>query len=365
MKLSVKKYTKIVMSLALLTFVLQACGDNSNVENTTINQAIQAEVGTVNLASSTSTKSFPAQLKSATRSEMGTKVMGKVVSIPVSIGDEVKKGDVLLRITDNDLRAQKNQVEAGLNQAKAQLASAKKDLNRFQALKNEGSATDKEMDNIQLQYTVAENNVTIAENKLKEINDLLTYTTIRAPYAGVVAAKYADEGDLVNPGFPLIAVEQTGKMIVEFSLPEKEISAISKGDSVEVTVAAMSSDLMKAVISDISSSGNKMSGQYWVELQLTNDSASENLRSGMFANVHISNKGGSSVYVPISALKKRGQLRGVYVLNEENEALLRWVRTGEQKGNKMEVLSGISSGERYVVQSDLVLNNAQKIVPAN
>lgn len=365
MKLFNNKYTKIITSLAVLAMVFQACGSDSDFKKAQESKPISAAVATLSKNNSTSTKTYPAQVKSAVRSELGTKVMGQIKSIPVSIGDKVKKGDVLLQITDNDLQAKKRQAEAGLNQAKAQKASAQKDLQRFKALQKNESATDKELDNVQLQYTVAENNVTIAENKLKEINDLLTYTTIRAAYDATVAAKYADEGDLVSPGRPLIAIENTSAFNIEFSIPESDINSINKGDTVQVSISALGNSMENAVISDISSSGSKMSSQYWVEVELLNTERVNKLRSGMFANVHLPLKGSNEIFVPISAIKERGQLRGIYVLNDKNEALLRWVRTGEKRGDTIAVLSGISEQERYVLQSNLIHTNAQLIAPAN
>ena len=288
MKLFKNKYTKVVTSLALLAMVFQACGNDVEVNDSKKSMALSVD-------------------------------MGQIKSIPVSIGDKVKKGDVLLKITDNDLQAKKRQAEAGLNQAKAQLESAEKDLKRFKALSNNESATEKELDNVQLQYTIAKNNVTIAENKLKEINDLLTYTTIRASYDAIVADKYVDEGDLVNPGRPLIAIEKTSSFNIEFTIPENDINSINKGDTIHVSIEALWNNMQNAIISDISSSGSKMSSQYWVEVELLNKNNTNNLRSGMFANVYIPVKGNSEILVPISAIKERGQLKGIYVLNEDNE----------------------------------------------
>jgi RND family efflux transporter MFP subunit len=357
--------SKVLLAASLLALVsLAACSGNEEKVKTQSDEVV-AEIATATLQMVPSQKTFNGTLKSDTRSEIGTKVMGEVEAVSVNIGDQVAKGELILKIKDEDLEAKKKQAEAGLEEAKIRLDAIQKDYNRYKNLYEKGSATPKEWDDIRTQFQSAKSRVLAAESQLKEINDLLTYTQIKAPYEGVIAAKYVQVGDIVTPGRPLIAIEKAKLFKVEATIPESEISGITVGDSVTVKIPALKSDLLMAKVSEVSASGNPQSRQFQVEFELLEVPVSLNLRSGLFAEIVLQGKGDMGVAIPSEALVKRGQLVGIYTLNANDEALLRWIRTGNKSGNTIEVLSGLSEGERYVRNGSAVSRDGIRVVSQN
>ncbi len=357
--------TKALFTAILMLGIAQGCSEKVETPKIESN-SIEASVITAGYNSDNSSKEFAGVLKSTKRSELGTKVMGTIKSIPVTIGEKVQKGDLLVHISDNDLIAQKHQIQSGLNSAKATFRLAEINLNRFKILHEQKSATQKEWDEVQLNHSMAQNKVVEVENKLKEIDDLLTYTQIKAPFSGVVAAKNAEAGDLVMPGRPLIVIENSEDFEIEFSLGEADINSIHLGDTIRVNIPTISDQMYSALVSDVSSAGQRLSNQYLVKVQPQIPSEkTKSLRSGMFATAYIPIETTKSVSIPSSALVQRGQLEGVYVLNTHDEAILRWIRIGNKSNGYLEVLSGLKAGETVIKESALIMHDTQKIIPIN
>ncbi len=362
---SLNNYSKVLLAaFTLALFTLPACsGDGEAVQQQS--EEVETEVSKAQKQEVLSHKSFNGSLKSEVRSEIGTKVMGEVEAIPVNIGDKVSKGTLILKIKDDDLEAKKSQAKAGLEEARIRLEAVENDYNRFKTLYEQGSATSKEWDDIRTQFQATKARVQGAESQLEEINDLLTYTQIKAPYDGVIAAKYVQVGDIASPGRPLLAVEQSGRFKVAATLPESEISSIKQGDTVQVNIPAVKAGGMQALVTEVSASGSPQSRQFQVEFRLIQTAGIEGLRSGMFAEVLIRDNSSAIIAIPLEALVTRGQLTGVYTLSSQDEALLRWIRIGSATGNMVEVLSGLQEGERYVADGSAIARDGIKVVSQN
>lgn len=364
MKASQLTRKALFIGLMITAVTIQGCGGSDETQQTSTDRA-SVEIVELRSQAATSTKEISGTLKSETRSEIGTKVMGEVEAVPYSIGDRVQKGAVILRIKDDDLTAKKAQVEAGLEQVKAQLELVEKDYQRFKTLHEQGSATQREWDEVQTNYRATKAQVTSTENQLAEINDLLSYTRIKAPYSGVIAAKYVEEGDIASPGRPLIAIEKSGSFELMASVPESDIRNVAVNDTLPVSIPSAGLSDLLAIVTEVSASGDRMSRQFRVELRLLDADQYSSLRSGMYAEVHLLEEANESLFVPHSAIVERGQLKGVYVISAGDEAVLRWVTTGSENKDHTEVLSGLKEGERFVMNSSAIQFDGQPVSAIN
>jgi RND family efflux transporter MFP subunit len=346
------------------TLLITACG-GSEEQSAASSQKASVEVAELSSSQVTSTNMLSGTLKSEIRSEIGTKVIGEVESTPYEIGDRVRKGAVILHIKDDDLMAKKAQVEAGLEEVKAKMTLVEKDYNRYKSLHENGSATEREWDEVQTNYTATKARLASTESQLTEIEDLLSYTRIKAPYNGVIAALYVDEGDIASPGRPLVALEKDASFEVEVTVPESNIQNVTMNDTLGVNIPSAGLEGIKAVVSELSSSGDPMSRQFTMKLKLIDESAYSGLRSGMYAEVGISKNAGRTLFIPTSAVVERGQLQGVYVISANQQAVLRWITTGTEKNDMIEVLSGISEGEQFVKNSAQVDFDGQSVSLTN
>lgn len=301
------------------------------------------------------------QIEASQTAHISTRVMGYITKIDVRIGDRVRKGQPLATISNDDILAKRAQADAMIAEANAAYQNAQKDYDRFTTLYKQQSASAKELDNITLQYNSAKARLEAAKQQRREVNAMLNYTNLTAPFAGTVTQKMVDAGSMASPGMPLLTIEQSGSYQVSASVPESEISLIKENAPVVVNVDAIQKSI-KGTIAQISPSSENSGGQYLIKVTIP-DSEKQGLFAGMYANVTIpvtqpvKTKVGDQVMVPVAAIQYKDQLTGLYTIGSNHTALLRWVRLGRMQGNQVEVLSGLASNEQFIVSAEGRLYN--------
>ncbi|SKB65298.1 RND family efflux transporter, MFP subunit [Salegentibacter holothuriorum] len=341
------------------TSLFFSCGD-SQEENPT-KKAAPVEV-TVNTPteSDQSFLTFSGKVEAVENATLSTRNMGYVTQINAKVGDEVKKGELLIAINNADLQAKRAQVNAGITEAQAAFNNARKDYERYQALFSKNSATQKEMDDITARYEMAKARLEAARQQKNEINAQFAYSNITAPFSGVVTDKNVEVGDMANPGMPLLRLQVPGNFEVRASVPESEIASVTEGKKVEVLIKS-SGETLEGVVSEISTSASNSGGQYSVKIALDQNNAE--IYSGMYASVQFPTTGDKTemILVPETAIINHGDLQGIYTPSEQNTAILRWIRLGRKVGNKVEVLSGLSAGESYITSAEGKLYNGANL----
>lgn len=290
--------------------------------------------------------------------------MGYVTKVHVTVGQRVNAGQTLVSINNSDLLAKKAQVDASILQATAGYNNAKKDYDRFSNLFKQQSASQKELDDMTARYEMAKAGLEGAKQMRNEVLAQFNYSNITAPFSGVVTNTFVKEGDMANPGMPLVSVEGASKLQVTAMVSENDINAIKKGMPVKVLVKSSNKNLTGKV-SELSTSATNTGGQYLVKIDL--DKTDSSILSGMFVNVQfpVENQANTTandmLLIPLTALVKQGQLTGVYTIGTENVAILRWLRIGKTFGNQVEVLSGLAANEQYIVSAQGKLFNGAKV----
>lgn len=302
------------------------------------------------------------KIQAENSAELSTRIMGFVNKVYVNVGDKVQKGQLLISINNADLQAKKAQSNANVLKAEAGFKNAEKDYNRFKNLFEQKSASQKEFDDITANYNMAKASLDAVVQMKNEINAQFAYSNIKAPFSGIITNKFIEKGAMANPRMPLISVEGKGGFEVVAMVPESEISKIKKGITVDVLVKSIHKTI-KGKVTEISTSAKNTGSQYLVKISLEKTTAT--VLSGMFTTVQfpIEKTGTNTNMVLISkkAIVKRGQLRGIYTVSQSNKALLRWLRLGRTYGNQVEVLSGLSTNESYIISSEGKLYNGAKI----
>lgn len=289
--------------------------------------------------------------------------MGYITRINVKVGDRVNKGQLLATISNDDILAKRAQAYAMIAQADATFKNAQKDYDRFTALYKQQSASAKELDNITMQYQSAKSGLEVAKQQRNEVNAMLSYTNLTAPFAGTVTQKMMDAGSMANPGMPLLTIEQSGSYQVSATVPESEISLIQEGSPVIINIGAVHKTI-NGKVAQIDPSSAQSGGQYLIKIRISEDE-NQGLFAGMYANVTIPLKhekqttmDNGQVMVPLSAIEYKDQLTGLYTIGSNHTALLRWVRLGRIQGNQVEVLSGLAANEQFIVNAEGRLYNS-------
>jgi RND family efflux transporter MFP subunit len=358
------KYMKKIYHLGLITLsvLFLACGsDESKSEQSNI-PTVNVTVEKIETNNTKPMLSASGKIQAKNSANLSTRMMGFVNTLHVKVGDKVQKGQLLVSINNTDLKAKAAQVSASITEATAAFNNAEKDYNRFQQLFEDNSASQKELDDISARYEMAKARLEAANQMKNEINAQFEYSNIRAPFSGVVTNTFVDEGAMANPGMPLVEVESPSSFEVKAMVPETEISQIVPDTEVDVVISAINKTI-KGKVSEISTSAKNTGGQYIVTIDLGEQEAQ--ILSGMFATVQFpverTTKSTQMVLIPQEAIVTNGQLSGVYTVSQSNTAVLRWLRLGRTYGKQVEVLSGLSAGEIYIVSAEGKLFNGVKI----
>ncbi|SDL36331.1 RND family efflux transporter, MFP subunit [Kriegella aquimaris] len=356
-----KKRNHIIATVLTMTLVLASCGEKEAKMVVDNSVAVPVQVRAVTENTENSFVTVSGKIEAAKSANISTRMMGYVDKIYVQVGDKVKSGQLLLSVNNADVSAKLAQVNAGITEATAAYTNAKKDYERFTSLFKENSASQKELDDITANYNMAQARLESAKQMKNEVNAQLSYANIRAPFNGVVTNKFINAGDMANPGMPLLEVESPGKHQVLAMVPESEILDIKTDTEVNVVLKSLDKSVKGKVI-EVSTSAKNTGGQYLVKVML--EASDANILSGMYATVQFPverKANATAVMIPTEALVEKGQLTGIYTVSESNTALLRWIRLGRIFGDKVEVLSGLSQDEKYIVSSDRKLFNGAKV----
>ena len=355
---------KIIAILVVSTFILTSCGGDKKekkAELALIPVKINGKLDTNNSPFITASGKIEAE----NSANLSTRMMGYVTKIHVKVGQNVRVGQLLVSVNSTDLQAKKAQVNASITQAQAAFNNAKKDYDRFVNLFAQQSASQKELDDMTARYEMAKAGLEAAKQMRNEIQAQFSYSNITAPFSGVVTNTFVKEGDMANPGMPLVSVEGASRLQVTAMVSESDIANVKQGMPVKVTIKSLNKDVTGKV-TEISLSAKNTGGQYLVKVNLNQQDKS--ILSGMFVNVQFPvekinsvTSTSESVLIPITALVKQGQLSGVYTIGSGNVAILRWLRLGKTFGNHVEVLSGLTADEAYIVSAEGKLFNGAKV----
>lgn len=340
---------------------LTSCGNSSEEKKVDNSPAVAVTVSSVAAENNSPFLTASGKIEAANSATLSTRMMGFVDKVHVNVGDKVSKGQLLVSINNADLSAKQAQTTAGITEAQAAFNNAEKDYQRFQNLFADKSASQKELDDQRARYEMAKARLEGAKQMKNEVQSQFAYVNLRAPFSGVITSKFIEAGDMANPGVPLISVEGPGNFEVIASVPESEISKIKSGSEVQVIVKS-SDKILPGTVTEVSTSARNTGGQFLVKVVLDKTDAS--ILSGMYATVQfpIEKKTDvTNVLVPEEALVKRGQLTGIYTVSQSKTAILRWLRVGRTFGDNVEVLSGLSADENYIISSEAKLYNGAKL----
>jgi RND family efflux transporter MFP subunit len=270
------------------------------------------------------------------------KVSGRITRLPVTLGQSVKQGEVLVELATQEFRAR-------LDQATAAFRQAELDFNRVSNLQKQTAATLAELDTAQARYNVAKGAVAEAEA-------MSGYAKIVAPFDGVVARKLADEGDLAMPGKPLIELEGRAGLRLVADVPGLLASHVLPDAKLAVRVDTQAEPLT-GTVAEISPTADPASRTVRVKVDLPETAG---LRSGQFGRLAVPVGEAAFLFVPPPALVRRGQLEILFVATD-SRAQMRLVRTGKQTAQGIEILAGLAAGEAVVVEGAGNLRDGQPL----
>ena len=298
-------------------------------------------------------------LRAAQTSQLAGQMMANIVEIRVHEGDRVQRGQVLAVLDEAQPRAALDRATAadlasqqGITAADSDLTLAESTFKRYQTLYEKKSVSPQEFDEVKARYQAAESRrdmaragQTQAKAALQQAHTALGYTRILAPFDGLVTEKKADVGALVSPGMPIFTVEDLHRYRLEATVNETDLRYVRMGQQAPVMIDAVGDRELKGRVVEIVPAADAASRSFLVKIEIPSDPA---LRSGLFGRAQFSRGEKSSLLIPRTAVVERGQLQGVYVLDQNKIAGLRYITLGKPSGAQVEVLAGLQAGETLI-----------------
>ena len=373
MNLILPEGTKFPMKLALaattalmltaLTATLVGCSS----ERETVNAAseIVSNVAVISAQAATVPDMVEAvgTIRAAETSQLAAQMMGNIVEIRVREGDRVQRGQVLAVIDDAQPRAALDRATAADLAAQQEIAAAQSDFTladstfkRYQTLYEKKSVSPQEFDEVKARYQAAQARREMAgaeqaqaKAALQQARTSLAYTHVVAPFDGLVTDKKADVGTLASPGMPIFTVEDLRRYRLEATVNETDLRYVHQGQQLSVSVDALGDRQLKGKVVEIVPAADAGSRSFLVKVELPSDPA---LRSGLFGRVQFTRGDRTVLLIPHDSVVERGQLQGIYVLDQNRIAALRYITLGKPSAGQVEVLAGLQAGEMLVADPD-------------
>jgi RND family efflux transporter MFP subunit len=274
---------------------------------------------------------------------LGAQVAGRITELAVKAGDPVRAGQVLARI---DARTAEQAVAASRSQvaaAEANLANARRRHDRNVNLFAQKFVSQAAVDQSEAELKAAQAQVDSLKANAVQASAAQTFTTITAPFAGVVGATHVELGDMAQPGRQLVTVFDPKDLRVTATLPQASLAKVRLGEPVAIELSGRAGTV-KATRVTVIPLADARTHSTRVRLDLP---PTDGVLPGQFARAWFVTGATRALAIPASALLKRGEVTAVYVVDRDGRALLRQVRAGEPvAGGMVEILAGLAGGER-------------------
>jgi membrane fusion protein, multidrug efflux system len=313
---------------------------------------------TVKAGEDTRTEGFEGVVEAVRQTAVSAQVPGLVTQLAVKAGDRVAAGQLLVRI---DARAAEQNVNAGQAQvsaARANLAMAASELERKRQLFQKNYLSQAALEQAEAAFKAAQAQVNAQAAQVGAAQTQTGFHLVRAPYAGVVSTVSIELGDMAMPGRALVTIYDPSSLRVAAAVPQALAARLAAGANNGAGKVQLELPALQGVAATVTPSRvlvlpsvDPLSLTQTVRADLP--AAMAGVVPGMFARLWLpvndaGQRAGRNIMVPSSAIVRRAELTGLYVLDEQGRPALRQVRLGRVQGDSVEVLSGLDAGERVV-----------------
>ena len=265
--------------------------------------------------------------------DVSSKTSNIVTAVRFRDGESVRRGQILVQLDDAQTRADVATAQAVLTESESQ-------YNRSRELLNTQALSKSSFD--QLVATLAANRARLAAAQAR-----LEDTVIRAPFSGRVGLRRVSVGTLISPGDVITTLDDTSVIKLDFSVPENFLAGLREGLSIRATAPAFPGRSFAGSVASIDSRVDMNTRSVTVRALLANEDGA--LKPGMFLNVSLANDEREALVIPEEALTPEAERQYVFVVSE-GKVSRREVRIGGRRPGSVEVLAGLSAGERVIVE---------------
>ncbi len=300
-----------------------------------------AKVAYQNIDKSYSTE---ATVEAVRQSTVSAQVSGRITAVNFDVGDAVKAGQVIVRIDPSELSQAVAGSRAQVAQAEAQLANAKANYDRQVQLFQQKFISQAALDRATSEYRAAQAAAQAAKAGVGQTSAVRSYTTLTAPFSGVVMARHVEVGEMATPGKPLMTGFDPDDLRVVANIPQYKLAEIQKSPKASVEIPSLDKWIEARGIT-VLPSADTATHTIKVRIDLPEELGS-GVIPGIYARAYFATGEARKLVIPGSAVLRRSEITGVYVVDAKNRVSLRQVRLGDPTPRgEVEVLAGLNPGE--------------------
>ena len=347
-KNAVEKF--LLPGMLIISLLLQGCMDQVNGSDETEEpkqvEAIPVEAATVESRDMAAYYSGTATLESDQQAIVVSQITGVVLEINAEEGDYVKAGQVLATVETDRYALE-------VERANAALKRLETDFQRKKELFEKKLVSTEDYERVSAEYEAQK-----AAYQLAKLD--LEYTRIRAPISGYIAERMIRVGNLVTLHQPVYNVTSYNPLLAVLHVPERELSVLSKGLEVSVTLDAWPGEVFKGEVIRISPVIDPNTGTFRVTAEVRDHGSM--LKPGLFGRIQVLYDLHQDVpIIPRSAVITEDEFSHVFVINEEGNASRRTIQLGYENNGHIEVLAGLDKGERVVTAGKGSLSDGTRV----
>lgn len=355
-RISFTPIKKIFIFSGLASLILlSACSKKvEKTEDVRPVRVIQASVEGSNISSE-----YSGEIRARIESKLGFRVPGKIITRKVDVGTMVKRGQVLMQLDPQDLLLIQSQAKAGLSAAESNRDLAQAELKRYQELREKNFVAQAVLDAKMTSFKAAQANFDQAKAAYSSQSNQAAYSTLVADVDGVVTNIYAEVGQVVAAGTPVVSVAKSGEMEVVVGIPEDKINTIRQMKQVNVHLWANKGISIVGTLRELSPIADPISRTYIAKISVPNDD--NNIRLGMTASVTFGMKNPNAmIRLPLTALFQNKEATSVWVV-ESGVVRLIPVQIGATTEQDVLIAKGIEPGQTIVTAGVHLLKVGQKV----
>jgi len=309
---------------------------------------------------------LPAELQARFATPMSFRIAGQLIERRVHLGDKVRRGDILARLDAVDAEQNAASAAADLAAARQHLTAAEKQWQRDTAQAQEKLISSQQLEQTQDAYAAAQSQFKSAQTRATVADNQHRYTNLVSPHDGVITAEQADTGAVLAAGQAVFTLAWSGATDITTEAAENQVTKIQVGAPAVLTLSALPTGRFTGHVREISPAADPQSRTYRVKVTL--DDVDPALRLGMTGVIAIDTgtgtAAGQAIRVPSTALFHQGDRPAVWIVRADDSKLeLRSVTVSAYGERSVTISSGLTTGEKVVVQGVHTLTAGEKVKP--
>ncbi len=304
------------------------------------------EVGIAKSITVNTQRQFEGTVEAINKTTVSAQTAGRITYINFDVDDYVEQGAVILRFSNKEHKARLDQTVSALAAAEARAKAAQQEYDRVSKLYQNGTVAKSRFDQAKSEIDASKAQAQSADAAVKQAREQMGYTTVKAPYSGLVVARHVEIGEIANPGSPLMTGFSLEKLRVRSEVPEQYAQAIRKSNVATVVPGAGDNIAVKNLT--VFPFADPKSNTVTIRLELP--AGIKTVFPGMLVKTRFKIGETTVLAIPSSAIATRGEVTGVYLIDQDNNVALQQVRTGRVLDDGLvQILTGLRERDKIAL----------------